>query len=205
MINFLFIILNIKKKIYFLFKKIIIFIIKENYFLLFIIFIKLFIFDIFYIPSMSMYPTLKPGDIILVNKFIYNIKIPIINYIINIKNPNKNDIVVFKYPFNKNINYVKRIKGVPGDKIENINNLLYLKNNNYINLNLNFFNLFKINYIIFNIPNNYYFLLGDNINNSYDSRYWGLLHKNLLIGKVVYKIFNINFINKLILNFFLIK
>ncbi len=86
--------------------------------LFFIFLIKSFIYEPFRIPSASMMPTLLIGDFILVNKFIYNIKNPLNNNtIININNPNYNDIVVFQYPLNKKINYIKRIIGLPGDKI----------------------------------------------------------------------------------------
>ncbi len=86
--------------------------------LFFIFLIKSFLYEPFRIPSASMMPTLLIGDFILVNKFIYNIKNPLNNNtIINISNPNYNDIVVFQYPLNKKINYIKRIIGLPKDKI----------------------------------------------------------------------------------------
>ncbi|AEH39754.1 signal peptidase I [Buchnera aphidicola (Cinara tujafilina)] len=80
--------------------------------------IRLFYYEPFHIPSDSMNPTLLTGDFILVNKFLYGIKNPINNKIwIKNYSPQRNDIIVFSYPFNKNINYIKRIIGMPGDII----------------------------------------------------------------------------------------
>ncbi len=80
---------------------------------------RLFCYEPFHIPSNSMNPTLLTGDFILVNKFLYGIKNPINNHVW-IKNnlPKRNDVIVFSYSINKNINYIKRIIGLPGDIIE---------------------------------------------------------------------------------------
>lgn len=86
--------------------------------LIIILILKSFIYEIYYIPSSSMMPTLCIGDLILVNKLSYYIKNPLNNKIlINIKKPKYGDIIVFKYPKNKKINYIKRIIGLPNDKI----------------------------------------------------------------------------------------
>ncbi len=220
--------------------------------LILIFIFRSFIYEPFIIPSSSMMPTLLIGDLILVNKLFYNIKNPLNNNtIFNIGKPNYGDIVVFQYPKNKNINYVKRIIGLPKDKIiynekkKEIYIYKYSKNKNkYINivkytnkkispyieeiifLNKNIreyiWNInkkIKKNYnseIIFLnekieylknykhkilllpftkhknkinswiVPNNMYFVIGDYRDNSEDSRYWGFLHQDLIIGKVQY-------------------
>lgn len=90
-----------------------------NFHIILIIFlIRWFIYEPFKIPSSSMMPTLLIGDFILVNKLKYNIKNPFTNNtILNIGKPNYGDLIVFQYPFNKKINYIKRVIGLPGDKI----------------------------------------------------------------------------------------
>ncbi len=225
--------------------------------LIFIFIFRSFIYEPFQIPSASMLPNLLIGDMILVNKIKYNIKNPFTNKtIFNISNPKYGDIIVFQYPKNKKIYYIKRIIGLPNDKIiynkknkkisiykynknkkkyykknivkyKNIklNNLIeeiYINNKN--NIYENFFNIKNINFINLNkkifskiiflikkteyikkkkykillipykkkhnkknkiwiIPKNKYFVMGDYRDNSKDSRYWGFVHKNLIIGK----------------------
>ncbi len=238
--------------------------------------LKYFIYEIYYIPSSSMMPTLCIGDFILVNKLTYNIKNPINNKtIINIKNPNYGDIVVFQYPRNKKINYIKRIIGLPNDlvvydekhkkikiykkynkknkKYYLTNIIKYYKNNNKILLKVKFKKnrIIKIKFLKFNniylnkynnnnkykliilkkkveslykkkheillinniylknkeknikkwiIPNNMYFVMGDFRDNSEDSRYWGYLNKNLIIGKAEYILINIKKIKNNLIN-----
>ncbi|WP_343192777.1 signal peptidase I [Buchnera aphidicola (Taiwanaphis decaspermi)] len=104
-----------------------------------IFFIRSFLYEPFRIPSGSMNPTLYDGDYIMVNKFIWGIKNPINNNIIfKVSNPNRGDVVVFRYPHNHNINYIKRIIGIPGDKViyNELNKELIIlsKNNEMINI-----------------------------------------------------------------------
>ncbi len=225
--------------------------------LIFIFIFRSFIYEPFQIPSASMMPTLLIGDLILVNKLSYNIKNPLNNKtIFNIGKPTYGDIIVFQYPKNKKINYIKRIVGLPKDKIiyneknkeikiykwnnkkhtyinkniikyKNKKKSLYIEEINYSNNRIKefFWNIYKkknnkkkseiffltekIEYIknnkhkillLFNknlflnknkiqswiIPKNMYFVMGDYRDNSEDSRYWGFLHKNLIIGKAKY-------------------
>jgi signal peptidase I len=83
-----------------------------------VFFLRSFLFEPFKIPSSSMVPTLLVGDLILVNKFDYGIRLPVINKkIIEIGNPQRGDVMVFKYPKDMSQDYIKRVIGVPGDKI----------------------------------------------------------------------------------------
>ena len=175
-----------------------------------VLFIRSFIVEPFRIPSGSMIPTLLVGDFILVNKYKYGIRVPLTNELIFKNNyPNRGDVIVFQFPENTNINYIKRVVGIPGDKIEYINKTLFVNGkplqlktiNNLDSYNLNSSNgtIYLENngtkeYSILNnsvraidfqysVPDDNYFVLGDNRDNSNDSRYWGTVHKNNLIGE----------------------
>src|SRR3954454_8912254 len=83
-----------------------------------VFFLRSFLYEPFKIPSSSMVPTLVIGDLILVNKFTYGIRLPIINKkVIEINNPQRGDVMVFKYPKDPSFDYIKRVIGIPGDKI----------------------------------------------------------------------------------------
>src|SRR6476661_7678788 len=83
-----------------------------------VFFLRSFLYEPFKIPSSSMVPTLQIGDLILVNKFIYGIRLPVINKkIIDVQTPKRGDVMVFKYPKDVSLDYIKRVVGVPGDKI----------------------------------------------------------------------------------------
>src|SRR5689334_18334951 len=83
-----------------------------------VFFLRSFLYEPFKIPSPSMVPTLEPGDLILVNKFVYGIRLPIINKeVIEISHPQRGDVMVFRFPKDMSVNYIKRVVGVPGDKI----------------------------------------------------------------------------------------
>lgn len=186
--------------------------------ILFLFIFRSFLLEPFRIPTRSMVPTLFDGDFLLVNKFIYGLRIPLINKkIIDISFPKVGDIIVFRHITNKI--YVKRAIGIPGDHIRYVNENLYINDNlitrlyffedvdlTYNNssfipvesyhekLNNNvYYNIYLrpwVNdaYIIsdFIVPDNSYFVMGDNRNNSYDSRAWGLVKNDDLIGKVFF-------------------
>lgn len=176
--------------------------------LLLVIFIRTFLAEPFRIPSGSMIPTLVPGDRILVNKFIYGPKIPFTDqYIARIKKPKRGDIVVFKYPKDENLNYIKRVIGTEGDRVEIKNNILYIHNKKIETKNIgkyaedNGYNdksieyLFDVDHFILtkdgthqdfgpiDVPKDHFFVMGDNRDNSQDSRVWGFVADNKIKGK----------------------
>ena len=129
----------------------------------------IFVVQAFYIPSTSMEPTLKPGDRILVNKFIYNFR-----------DPKHQEIIVFNYPLDPQRKFVKRVIATPGDKVR-------IKGGNvFVNgKELNEDYLLEPSYLDFStvkVPENNYFVLGDNRNNSKDSRYWGFVPEKNIVG-----------------------
>jgi len=152
------------------------------------LFIRAFVFQAYKIPSGSMEPTLLVGDHILVNKFIYGIKAPFINKtIIPLSEPKRGDIIVFIYPLDKKKDFIKRVIGLPGEQIEIINKKIFIngklfdgpfgvygknsrKNNN-------------LGPII--VPSNGLFVMGDNRDHSYDSRYWGFVPLEFVKGKAM--------------------
>ena len=156
------------------------------------LFIRTFVVQAFKIPSGSMKETLQIGDHILVNKFIYGVKIPFIRAtLIPIKKPQQDDIVVFKYPENPKLDFIKRVVGVEGDVVEIRDKRLYINHEPYERK----YAIFKDNYIIpggFNNRDNFgpitvakdsLFVMGDNRDNSKDSRFWGFVDHKAVKGK----------------------
>ena len=180
--------------------------------LLVVLLIRSFFIEPYKIPSGSMIPTLMIGDFILVDKNIYGYKLPLTNItLIDNEDPQRGDVVVFKYPENKKINYIKRIVGLPGDRIIYKNKRLYINDDEYFQTQINHnFDPIEIadgqvyiennlskEYLILNqsspsfnfqyrVPDDTYFVLGDNRDNSNDSRYWGPVPKENLVGKAFY-------------------
>ncbi len=160
--------------------------------LLLALFIRTFVVQAFKIPSGSMMNTLLIGDHILVNKFIYGVKNPFTGATwIPFKNPQRKDVVVFKYPVNPKQDYIKRVVGVPGDTIEIRDKKLYvngeLQNEEYA--------IYLDNRIIpgtvqkrdnmgpITVPEQSLFVMGDNRDNSYDSRFWNFVDFSSVKGK----------------------
>lgn len=86
--------------------------------LLLVLAFRSFVFEPFRIPSGSMMPTLVPGDFVLVNKFVYGLRLPLLNLkIVRAKEPARGDVIVFRYPVNPRLDYIKRVVGVPGDEV----------------------------------------------------------------------------------------
>lgn len=155
-------------------------------------FIRTFIVQAFKIPSGSMKQTLLIGDHILVNKFIYGVKIPFINKtIISVKTPQQGDIVVFKFAQDPKKDFIKRVIGVAGDKIEIRSKKVYV-NGKPLNHDYGIFDDPKIypagaqprdNFGPIQVPENSLFVMGDNRDHSYDSRFWGFVDLASVKGK----------------------
>ena len=139
-----------------------------------------------------MKQTLQIGDHILVNKFIFGVKVPYWNNtIIPVKSPRRGDIIVFKYPVDPHKDFIKRVVGVAGDVIESRNKQLYLNhtpvNHDYgvhtdphiISGN----NKPRDNFGPITVPQNSLFVMGDNRDESYDSRFWGFVDIKAVNGK----------------------
>lgn len=196
-----------------------------------VFFLRSFLYEPFKIPSSSMVPTLVVGDLILVNKFAYGIRLPIINKkIIEVGQPHRGDVMVFRYPENPSINYIKRVIGLPGDKITYKNKRLevngkamsyqpladyldeeYLSYSKQLAENLTgvdhriLINDNKPPYVehphdfpgrdmcsydtegfTCTVPSGKYFMMGDNRDNSEDSRYWGFVPDQNIVGKAFF-------------------
>ncbi len=168
-----------------------------------------FLVEPFRIPSGSMIPTLNIGDFILVNKFSYGIRLPVVNkLILGDSKPERGDIVVFRYPPEPSVDYIKRVVGLPGDHIAYREKVLYVNNKP---VNRSFISqytgpgetranehseelagvkhniLLKPGYLSpegeYVVPEGEYFVMGDNRDNSRDSRVWGSVPDKNLVGK----------------------
>jgi signal peptidase I len=178
-----------------------------------------------------MVPTLQIGDLILVNKFTYGIRLPIVSKkIININNPKRGDVMVFKFPKDVSLDYIKRVVGVPGDKIVYKNKrlsvngveLAYEKLPDYLDEErLTYFSQYRetvdqrthgilnderspsyvpspdafpqhelcsynLEGFACTVPEGHYFMMGDNRDNSLDSRYWGFVPDKNIVGKAFF-------------------
>lgn len=156
------------------------------------LFIRTFVVQAFKIPSGSMKPTLLIGDHILVNKFIYGIKIPFIRKtIIPLGKPKRDDVIVFIYPVDQSKDFIKRVIGLPGEKIEMIGRKIYINGKLFSDKHGYFMNQGGGNHNPDNkngfapivIPDNRYFVMGDNRDHSYDSRFWGFVPSKSIKGK----------------------
>jgi signal peptidase I len=195
--------------------------------ILVVFFIRSFIVEPFKIPSGSMMPTLLAGDYILVNKFTYGLRVPILNNTFFETNlPSRGDVFVFHYPPNPSVDYIKRVVGLPGDKIRYIDKRLTINGKlldvqdvgsyEYIKPGLNMvtakqyreqlgsmqhdilINEWVGNYYADSIgaklaneeevvvPSGHYFAMGDNRDDSSDSRVWGFVPEKNLVGKAFF-------------------
>jgi signal peptidase I len=152
------------------------------------LFIRTFVIQAYKIPSGSMEPTLLVGDHILVNKFIYGIKAPFNDKtIIAINEPKRADIIVFRYPLDKKKDYIKRVIGLPGDTIRIVNKQIFVNGKLFDGG----FGIYDKNSERHNnlgpivVPHNSLFVMGDNRDHSYDSRYWGFVPVELVKGKAI--------------------
>jgi signal peptidase I len=190
-----------------------------------------FMFEPFKIPSGSMIPTLLVGDLILVNKFTYGLRLPVINTKITEGNkPQRGDVMVFRYPPKPSLDYIKRVVGVPGDTVAYLNKRLTINGNVQPTATLpEFFDADAMRYfkhfeetlgdkkhgllndddrpafvpgadnfegregcsytvegVTCKVPEGHYFMMGDNRDNSLDSRYWGFVPEKNIVGKAFF-------------------
>ena len=175
---------------------------------LIVLLLRVFLPEPFRIPSGSMLSTLEIGDFILVNKFAYGIRPPVWNKkIIDINDPQRGDVIVFRYPENPSVDYIKRVVGIPGDEIAYYNKVLYINGKQITQEPLGVYQagfpnlkrfkeqldgvehdiLINVMYpagdFVVKVPPNSYFVLGDNRDNSRDSRFWGFVPDENLVGK----------------------
>ncbi len=156
------------------------------------------------IYSGSMEKTLQVGDFLFINKFIYGIKIPYTDIRLpELKDPKPGDIIVFKYPKDESINYVKRCIAVEGQTVEIKNKVVYVDGKPFPNpegvkfegseypegyIESDIFpagNGNRDNYGPVTVPPGYLFMMGDNRDNSFDSRYWGFMPRKNIVGKPI--------------------
>ena len=155
-------------------------------------FVRTFIIQAFKIPSGSMKNTLQIGDHILANKFIYGVKLPYFNItIIPYKKPQRGDIVIFKFPQDPKKDFIKRTIGIPGDVIEIRNKEVYV-NKKHLEQDSAIYTDFHIipkamqprdNFGPVTVPEDSIFVMGDNRDHSYDSRFWGFVELKAVKGK----------------------
>jgi len=153
--------------------------------------IRTFIIQAFKIPTGSMKPTLVEGDLILVNKFIYGAKVPLTEIQLPaVQKPKRGDVIVFIYPEDPQKDFIKRLIGLPGEKVEIKNGTIYI--NDKPVTEKGFGQRFYYNYGDFQkegytvtVPKDNYFVLGDNSRSSKDSRYWGFVPKENILGEAI--------------------
>jgi len=205
--------------------------------ILFVFVLRSFIVEPFKIPSGSMIPTLLIGDFILVNKFSYGIRLPILNKkVIDLGSPQRGDVMVFRYPEDPSLDYIKRVVGLPGDRIAYQNKRLTIngqpvdvvKQPDYLHAERLYYSrqfveklgevehrilndddapsfvndaalfpyrencLYNNAGVICTVPQGHYFMVGDNRDNSRDSRVWGFVPDENIVGKAFFIWFNFN-------------
>jgi signal peptidase I len=194
--------------------------------------LRSFLVEPFKIPSGSMIPTLQVGDFILVNKFTYGIRLPIVGKkLVEVNSPQRGDVMVFHYPENPSVDYIKRVVGLPGDTVAYRNKKLYVNGvlqeqrrqgeYNYVEGGLKFVHTehysedlgghshsvlvnpdvagihlgavaefphrdacsYNDDEVRCTVPQGHFFMLGDNRDNSRDSRYWGFVPDGMIVGR----------------------
>lgn len=187
--------------------------------------LRSFIVEPFRIPSGSMYPTLHIGDFILVNKFHYGVRLPVINSkIIDVSEPQRGEVMVFRYPHDTDVNFIKRVIGIPGDVIRYENKKLYVNDEQ---VELDYESLYMLpqesgertetdmfrevigestHYVIndparrsrgmeIRVPEGTYFVMGDNRDHSNDSRFWGFVPEANIVGRAFFIWFSWDSVN----------
>ena len=196
-----------------------------------VFFLRSFLFEPFKIPSGSMIPTLLVGDLILVNKFTYGVRLPVINVKVTEGNkPQRGDVMVFRYPPKPSLDYIKRVVGVPGDTVAYLNKRLTINGQAVATASvpeffdedaMRYFKQFEetvgskkhrllndddrpafvpgadnfagregcsytVEGVTCKVPEGHYFMMGDNRDNSLDSRYWGFVPDKNIVGKAFF-------------------
>ena len=154
------------------------------------LFLRAFIVQAFKIPSGSMQPTLQIGDHLLVNKFIYGIRVPgTEKRMFSFRQPQRDDVIVFKYPQDPKKDFIKRVKAIPGDRIEIRNKVVYV-NGEKIEDEYAYYDVMPgrgkrqgDNLAPQVIPEGSVFVMGDNRDHSHDSRFWGTVPIADILGK----------------------
>ncbi|QID17770.1 signal peptidase I [Nitrogeniibacter mangrovi] len=207
-----------------------------------VFFLRSFLVEPFKIPSGSMIPTLLVGDYILVNKFTYGIRLPVINKkVIALNEPQRGDVMVFRYPDNPELDYIKRVVGLPGDTVEYFGKRLkingkpvdtnadgeYLHRDRLYSSQRFMEHLGNVTHEILNdndkppfvpqvkafpqrdhctytsggvrcvVPEGHYFVMGDNRDDSSDSRVWGFVPEENIVGKAFFIWFNFNDLSRI--------
>jgi signal peptidase I len=165
------------------------------------LFIRTFVVQAFKIPSGSMEDTLAIGDHLLVNKFIYGIKLPFgERRILKLRDPQRGDVMVFEYPVDRSKDFIKRVIGVPGDEIMGrdksvyVNGVLY-RNPHEVHKETQVFPRElnpRDNFGPVRVPAHSYFMMGDNRDRSYDSRFWGFVRDSDIKGLAFIKYWSWN-------------
>lgn len=180
---------------------------------LIVLLLRSFLVEPFRIPSASMMPTLEIGDFILVNKYHYGIRLPVLNTkVMSLQEPDYGDIVVFRYPKDTSTPYIKRVVGLPGDRVTYLGKQLFINDkmvpaeetgryeSNGAGRGMNGIKLLSENllgvehHILHDparpgmridrvVPAGHYFVMGDNRDHSSDSRFWGFVPDENLIGR----------------------
>jgi signal peptidase I len=175
--------------------------------LLIVLVIRSFVFEPFRIPSGSMMPTLLQGDFIFVKKFSYGLRLPVTETkVIETGSPERGDVIVFRLPQNPSINYIKRVVGLPGDTIVyedhrlTINGELielersptatpadpvYIENLGGRQHSILITNAYSVKDDVYTVPEGHYFVMGDNRDNSKDSRFIEAIPESHLVGEAV--------------------
>ena len=194
--------------------------------------LRSFLFEPFKIPTGSMIPTLLVGDLILVNKFHYGVRLPVLNLkVISNNDPKPGDVMVFRYPMDTRIDYIKRVVGVPGDEVAYLNQTLTINGKPVpTRADGDFYDEESMRYaprfaeklgsiehpllvdpkrsssyggdtktfpmheacryseqgVVCKVPPGHYFMMGDNRDNSQDSRYWGFVPDQNIVGRAFF-------------------
>lgn len=160
--------------------------------------IKHFVIEGYRVPTGSMENTILVGDFLLANKFLYGSRVPLLDFRIpGIRDPRQGDIVIFKFPENPDLNYVKRCIAGPGqvvevkDKIVYVDGIMYadstfIKHTDKRIVPPGSLKSRRDNYGPVTVPPAHYFMMGDNRDNSFDSRFWGYVPRENILGKALF-------------------